>query len=73
MNYSRKRQTFLVDQGYAYKVVNRIPAMDNEPNLGLSTPVEQAQLLQQSIQATEKDLEDEDDNDDDTTTRNTQV
>jgi len=59
MQYSRKRQSFLVNQGYAYKIVNKIPAMDNEPGLSLSTPVEQAQLLQQVLQASDKDLEEE--------------
>lgn len=73
MNYSRKRQSFLVNQGYAYKIVNRIPAMDDEPNLGLSTPAEQAQLLQQVIQASDKDLEEEETKDDDGNPRDTKV
>jgi hypothetical protein len=65
MAYSRKRQQFLVNQGYAYKVVNKIPAMEQEPNLGLASDAEQAQLLQQVIQASEKDLEDEETVEDD--------
>ncbi|CAD5231159.1 unnamed protein product [Bursaphelenchus okinawaensis] len=60
MAYSRKRQRFLVDQGYAYKVVNKIPAMEKEQNLGLTTPADQAQLLQQVIAASDLDMEEED-------------
>lgn len=65
MGYSRKRQRFLVNQGYAYKVVNKIAGMENEPNLGFASGVEQAQLLQQVLQASDKDLEEEDTKDDD--------
>lgn len=28
MNYSRKRQRFLVNQGYAYKVITKLAGMD---------------------------------------------
>lgn len=42
------------------RIVNKIPEMDQEPDLDLSTPAEQAQLLQQVLQASDKDLEDED-------------
>ncbi|CAD6185872.1 unnamed protein product [Caenorhabditis auriculariae] len=38
MGYSRKRQRFLVNQGYAYKVVNRLPGMEKE-DLKLGTKV----------------------------------
>jgi|EndMetStandDraft_6_1072998.scaffolds.fasta_scaffold1404358_1 DNA excision repair protein ERCC-3 len=64
MNYSRKRQSFLVNQGYAYKIVNKIPAMEQEVGLDLSTPSEQAMLLQQVLQASDKDLEEEETLDD---------
>lgn len=64
MNYSRKRQSFLVNQGYAYKIVNKIPAMEQETGLDLSTPAEQASLLQQVLQASDKDLEEEETLDD---------
>ena len=30
MSYSRKRQRFLVNQGYAYKVVTNLAGMDEE-------------------------------------------
>ena len=59
MAYSQKRQSFLVNQGYAYKIINKIPAMDSEPGLSLGTPDEQARLLQQVLQASDKDLEEE--------------
>jgi hypothetical protein len=39
--------------------------MDDEPNLGLSTAVEQSQLLQQVLQASDKDLEEEETKDED--------
>jgi DNA excision repair protein ERCC-3 len=65
MPYSGKRQSFLVNQGYAYKIVNKLPGMDDEPNLGLSTAVEQSQLLQQVLQASDKDLEEEETKDED--------
>ncbi|KAI6191482.1 General transcription and DNA repair factor IIH helicase subunit XPB [Aphelenchoides bicaudatus] len=64
MNYSRKRQSFLVNQGYAYKIVNKIPAMEQETGLDLSSPAEQAQLLHQVLQASDKDLEEEETIDD---------
>lgn len=73
MAYSRKRQSFLVNQGYAYKIVNKIPGMDEEPNLSLSTPAEQTQLLQQVIQASDKDLEEEELRDEDGNPQNTKV
>jgi len=28
MGYSRKRQRFLVDQGYAYKIITKLEGMD---------------------------------------------
>ncbi|KAH7714790.1 Ssl2p [Aphelenchoides avenae] len=59
MGYSRKRQRFLVNQGYAYKVVNNIPGMEKEP-LGLATKDSQLKLLQQVLQAQDQDAEEED-------------
>lgn len=32
MNYSRKRQRFLVNQGYAYKVITKLAGMDEVCN-----------------------------------------
>ncbi|KAK0417240.1 hypothetical protein QR680_012900 [Steinernema hermaphroditum] len=59
MGYSRKRQRFLVNQGYAYKVVNRLPGMENE-DLKLGTKDSQMQLLHQVLQASDADAEEED-------------
>lgn len=47
MNYSRKRQRFLVNQGYSYKVITKLAGMENEPDLLYKTREEQGQLLQQ--------------------------
>ncbi|VDN60863.1 unnamed protein product [Dracunculus medinensis] len=59
MSYSRKRQRFLVNQGYAYKVVNRLPGMEKE-ELKLYTKDSQLQLLQQVLAASDADAEEED-------------
>ncbi|KAL4003241.1 DNA repair helicase rad25 family protein [Acanthocheilonema viteae] len=59
MSYSRKRQRFLVNQGYAYKVVNRLPGMEKE-TLKLATKDSQLQLLQQVLAASDADAEEED-------------
>lgn len=47
MNYSRKRQRFLVNQGYSYKVITKLAGMEDEPDLHYKTREEQGQLLQQ--------------------------
>ncbi|VDK22381.1 unnamed protein product [Anisakis simplex] len=59
MSYSRKRQRFLVNQGYAYKVVNRLPGMEKE-ELSLSTKEAQLNLLHQVLAASDADAEEED-------------
>lgn len=48
MNYSRKRQRFLVNQGYSYKVITKLAGMDEEPDMLYKTREEQGQLLQQA-------------------------
>lgn len=47
MNYSRKRQRFLVNQGYSYKVITKLAGMEKEPGLLYKSREEQGQLLQQ--------------------------
>lgn len=47
MNYSRKRQRFLVNQGYSYKVITKLAGMEEESDLFYKTREEQGQLLQQ--------------------------
>ncbi|XP_012262945.2 general transcription and DNA repair factor IIH helicase subunit XPB isoform X1 [Athalia rosae] len=59
MNYSRKRQRFLVNQGYAYKVITKLAGMDEEPDLMYKTREEQGQLLQQVLSASDMDADEE--------------
>lgn len=49
MNYSRKRQRFLVNQGYSYKVITKLAGMEEESDMFYKTREEQGQLLQQVI------------------------
>jgi DNA excision repair protein ERCC-3 len=62
MFYSTKRQQFLVDQGYSFKVINDLVGanVNNEmvKNLAYSTHREQLELLQSVLLATEADEED---------------
>uniref|UniRef100_A0A914GZY6 General transcription and DNA repair factor IIH helicase/translocase subunit XPB n=1 Tax=Globodera rostochiensis TaxID=31243 RepID=A0A914GZY6_GLORO len=58
MNYSRKRQRFLVNQGYAYKVVNEFPDMIKEM-LDFGSKDEQLKLLSQVLQASDADTMEE--------------
>ncbi|XP_050300771.1 general transcription and DNA repair factor IIH helicase subunit XPB [Anthonomus grandis grandis] len=59
MNYSRKRQRFLVNQGYSYKVITKLAGMENEPDMAYKTREQQGQLLQQVLAASDIDCEDE--------------
>ncbi|XP_011337770.2 general transcription and DNA repair factor IIH helicase subunit XPB isoform X2 [Ooceraea biroi] len=59
MNYSRKRQRFLVNQGYAYKVITKLAGMDEEPDLMYTSREEQGQLLQQVLTASDTDADEE--------------
>ena len=45
MFYSSKRQAFLVDQGYAFKVITHLNGIDKMSNLLLKTPTERRELL----------------------------
>ncbi|XP_072030042.1 general transcription and DNA repair factor IIH helicase/translocase subunit XPB-like [Amphiura filiformis] len=58
MFYSLKRQRFLVNQGYSFKVITKLAGMDEE-NLKYSTKHEQQQLLQQVLAASDADAEEE--------------
>lgn len=59
MSYSRKRQRFLVNQGYSYKVITHLAGMDEDTSLFYKTREEQGQLLQQVLAASDIDCEDE--------------
>ena len=57
MYYSSKRQQFLVDQGYSFKVVATLPY--HEEVLGLSTTEEQKELLDKVLKVARADVPDE--------------
>ncbi|KAK4336740.1 hypothetical protein RND71_043657 [Anisodus tanguticus] len=58
MTYARKRQSFLVNQGYAYKVITKLKGMEEE-ELFYKTKDEQHQLLQMVLAANDTDAEEE--------------
>ncbi|KAK1764854.1 hypothetical protein QBC33DRAFT_594477 [Phialemonium atrogriseum] len=45
MVFSSKRQAFLVDQGYAFKVITQLKHMENMPHLAFATPEARRELL----------------------------
>ncbi|KAA8900033.1 P-loop containing nucleoside triphosphate hydrolase protein [Sphaerosporella brunnea] len=47
MYYSSKRQAFLVDQGYAFKVITHLQGIENLPGLAYSTLAERKELLEE--------------------------
>ncbi|KAG7663283.1 SSL2 [[Candida] subhashii] len=49
MYYSTKRQAFLVDQGYAFKVITHLSGMEDLPDLAYASPRERRELLQQVL------------------------
>lgn len=59
MSFSRKRQSFLVNQGYAYKVVTKLAGMEDDPDLFYKSREEQVTLLQQTLAANDADAEEE--------------
>lgn len=58
MAFARKRQRFLVNQGYSYKVITTLKGMDEE-ELFFKTKQEQQDLLQVVLQANDTDAEEE--------------
>jgi DNA excision repair protein ERCC-3 len=52
MYYSAKRQSFLINQGYSYKVITRLAS--EEDNLYFSTKEEQRQLLEKVLSYTDR-------------------
>ncbi|CAH8646401.1 unnamed protein product [Schistosoma curassoni] len=58
MQYALKRQRFLVNQGYSYKVITRLAGMETE-SLKLSTKQEQAELLNRVLASTDEDAMEE--------------
>lgn len=56
MYYSSKRQQFLIDQGYAFKIITQLDGMDKaSPPLGFSTNAEQLELLAAVLAADESE------------------
>ncbi|KHO02008.1 Xeroderma pigmentosum group B protein (XP-B) [Metarhizium album ARSEF 1941] len=49
MVYSSKRQAFLVDQGYAFKVITQLKDMDRMPDLAFDTAQARRELLQKVV------------------------
>jgi DNA excision repair protein ERCC-3 len=47
MYYSSKRQAFLVDQGYAFKVITHLQGIESLPGLAYASPSERRELLQE--------------------------
>ncbi|KAI2637469.1 P-loop containing nucleoside triphosphate hydrolase protein [Xylaria nigripes] len=65
MYYSTKRQAFLVDQGYSFKVITQLAGMEKMEGLAYNTPRERRELLQKLIiDAAEKKGELAEDTDD---------
>ncbi|KAL6067633.1 DNA helicase [Balamuthia mandrillaris] len=58
MYYSTKRQQFLIDQGYSFKVISDLP-MDDSDNLCFSSKQEQLELLQQVLAESDEAAADE--------------
>ncbi|XP_069792127.1 general transcription and DNA repair factor IIH helicase/translocase subunit XPB [Narcine bancroftii] len=58
MAYSVKRQRFLVDQGYSFKVITKLAGMEEE-DLSFGTKEDQQQLLQKVLAASDLDAEEE--------------
>ncbi|WBW72238.1 transcription factor TFIIH complex DNA helicase (ERCC3) subunit Ptr8-like [Schizosaccharomyces osmophilus] len=63
MFYSSKRQAFLIDQGYAFKVITNLKGMENLPNLAYASKAERLELLQEVLLQNEEaaNLDDGDD------------
>ncbi|KAH8653450.1 P-loop containing nucleoside triphosphate hydrolase protein [Xylariales sp. PMI_506] len=66
MYYSTKRQAFLVDQGYSFKVITQLAGMEKMEALAFSTAQMRRELLQKVIVDTEakRGMDDEDVTDD---------
>lgn len=55
MYYSTKRQQFLIDQGYSFKVITRLEGLEKQDNLVFQSKNEQIELLRMVLTATEED------------------
>ncbi|KAI1012008.1 hypothetical protein LB503_004768 [Fusarium chuoi] len=59
MHFASKRQAFLIDQGYAFKVITKLDGIEKTPDLAFSTPSEQKELLQGTLVDNETSVNDE--------------
>ncbi|SNX85648.1 probable SSL2 - DNA helicase [Melanopsichium pennsylvanicum] len=57
MFYSTKRQQFLIDQGYAFRVITHLVGMEDLPGLVYKSQAEQIELLQSVLIANESDAD----------------
>lgn len=64
MYYSSKRQAFLVDQGYAFKIITQLANIEKIPDLAFATAKERRELLQRTLVDNEKGGEEDIINDD---------
>ncbi|XP_046850585.1 general transcription and DNA repair factor IIH helicase subunit XPB-like isoform X2 [Xenia sp. Carnegie-2017] len=70
MFYSGKRQRFLINQGYSFKVITKLAGMDEE-NLAYATKREQQELLQKVLAASDADADEEGDSQSRSASQNT--
>ncbi|CAI6295733.1 unnamed protein product [Periconia digitata] len=59
MAYASRRQAFLVDQGYAFKVITRLEGLNQRTDLAFSTPQERRELLMEICIAKDHEIEQE--------------
>jgi DNA excision repair protein ERCC-3 len=59
MYFSSKRQAFLVDQGYAFKVITTLTGMSQRTDLAFQTPQERRELLMEVCLAKDTDASEE--------------
>ncbi|PWN47226.1 putative SSL2-DNA helicase [Violaceomyces palustris] len=57
MFYSTKRQQFLIDQGYAFRVITHLVGQEDMPGLVYKSQAEQIELLQSVLIANESDAD----------------
>ena len=60
MYYSSKRQGFLIDQGYAFKVITELHGLDTLTNLVFPTTASQISLLEEVLNAGDNAAETQD-------------
>jgi len=59
MFYSSKRQAFLVDQGYAFKVITRLEGIEQRSDLAFYTPQDRRELLMDVLLSKDADAGEE--------------